>query len=149
MKNNPSTHAATLRELLRVLIRKMGVLERSEAFCCDMTLSQCHALIEIGRAEILSVNQLADRLGLDKSTVSRSSDRLVLDGLLLREEDPADRRYVVLKLSEKGSEAYFNLEQRMNTYFETIITDIEPAQREQVLSALQLLTAAIHAKECC
>ena len=146
---NPPTQAATLRELLRVLIRKLGLLDRSEALCCDMTLSQCNALIEIGRAGFLSVNQLADRLDLDKSTVSRSSDRLVVDGLLQREEYPTDRRYVVLKLSDKGKQSYLNLEQRMASYFEDVIVEIDPNEREQVLKSLQILSSALKSKECC
>jgi len=145
----PSTPASELRELLRLLISKMGILDRNEASCRDMTLGQCRALIEIGRAEVLSINQLADRLALAKSTVSRSSDRLVLAGLLHREEDPGDRRYVVLKLSATGMQAYLNLEQRMNSYFETIMADIDPTQHEQVLSALRIVTEAVHAKGCC
>ena len=146
---NSSIQAATLRELLRTLIRKLGILERSEALCCDMTLSQCTAMIEIGRAGFLSVNQLAERLDLDKSTVSRSSDRLVVEGLLLREEDPADRRYVVLKLSDKGKQSYSNLEQRMASYFENVIAEIDPHEREQVLKSLQLLSSALKSEKCC
>ena len=146
---NSSIQAATLRELLRTLIRKLGILDRSEALCCDMTLSQCTAMIEIGRAGFLSVNQLAERLDLDKSTVSRSSDRLVVEGLLLREEDPADRRYVVLKLSDKGKQSYSKLEQRMASYFENVIAEIDPHEREQVLKSLQLLSSALKSEKCC
>jgi DNA-binding MarR family transcriptional regulator len=145
-----TTHqAATLRELLRALIRSLGLLERSEAGCCEMTLSQCNALIEIGRAGVLSVNQLADRLNLDKSTVSRSSDKLVLDGLLLREEDPNDRRYVVLKLSDEGTKTYTNLEQRMTDYFEAVIAGIDPLELEAMLKGLQALATAIKSNPCC
>ncbi len=145
----PSDDAATLRELLRVLVRKLGILDRSEASCCEMTLSQCHTLIEIGRAGALSVNQLSDRLGLDKSTVSRSADKLVLDGLLLREESAADRRYVSLKLSSQGIAAYNNLEQRMTTYFDSVMSEIEPAEREIVLKGLHALTRALKSNKCC
>ncbi len=147
--NEPVTQAAALRELMRTLIRKLGLLERSEATCCAMTFSQCTALVEIGRGGFLSVNQLAERLDLDKSTVSRSSDKLVADGLLLREEDPNDRRYVVLKLSDKGLQIYRDIEQRMADYFETVIADINPKERQQLLVSLQLLTEAIKSKECC
>ena len=127
--NESVKQAAALRELLRTLIRKLGVLERSEAGCCDMTLSQCNALVEVGRAGVLSVNQLADRLNLDKSTASRVSDKLVLDGQLLRQEDPNDRRYVVLKLTERGSQTYTNLENRMTAYFEEVMAGVDPAER--------------------
>ncbi len=149
MTTKPSEDAATLRELLRVLIRKLGILDRSEAACCDMTLSQCHALIEIGRAGALSVNELADRLGLDKSTVSRSADKLVLDGLLLREESANDRRYVSLKLSNAGIVAYKNLEQRMTTYFDSVVSEIAPTEREMVLKGLKVLSAAMKSNKCC
>ena len=145
----PSDQAATLRELLRVLIRKLGILERSEAACCEITLSQCHTLIEIGRAGALSVNELSDRLGLDKSTVSRSADKLVLDGQLLREEAANDRRYVSLKLSSKGIESYNALEQRMTDYFSTVISSIDPTEREMVLKGLQSLTTALKSNKCC
>ncbi len=149
MTMNPATEAATLRELLRVLIRKLGILERSEASCCEMTLSQCHALVEIGRAGMLSVNQLSDRLGLDKSTVSRSADKLVLDGLLLREEAANDRRYVSLKLSNEGIAAYNNLEWRMTTYFDSVVKEIDPVEREMVLKGLHALTKALKSNKCC
>lgn len=145
----PSDDAATLRELLRVLIRKLGILERSEASCCEMTLSQCHTLIEIGRAGALSVNQLSDRLGLDKSTVSRSADKLVLEGLLLREESAVDRRYISLKLSSEGIAAYNNLEQRMATYFDSVVSEIDPTERAMVLKGLKTLAAALKSNKCC
>ena len=149
MPAKPSDDAATLRELLRVLIRKLGILERSEAACCEMTLSQCHTLIEIGRAGVLSVNQLSDRLGLDKSTVSRSADKLVLDGLLLREEAATDRRYVSLRLSSDGIAAYNNLEQRMTTYFDSVMSEIDPTERKMVLKGLHTLTIALKSNKCC
>lgn len=147
--NESVKQAATLRELLRTLIRKLGVLERSEAGCCDMTLSQCNALIEVGRAGVLSVNQLADRLNLDKSTASRVSDKLVLDGQLLRHEDPNDRRYVVLKLTERGSQTYANLENRMTAYFEEVIAGVDPAERAAMLRGLQTLASALNSDSCC
>ena len=147
--NDPVTQAAVLRELLRTLIRKLGVLERSEAGCCGMTLSQCNALIEVGRAGVLSVNQLAYRLNLDKSTASRVSDKLVLDGQLLRQEDTNDRRYVVLKLTERGNQTYANLENRMTAYFEKIMADVAPAERAAMLRGLQTLAAALNSNQCC
>lgn len=147
--NDSTAQAAMLRELLRTLIRKLGILERSEAGCCGITLSQCNALIEVGRAGVLSVNQLADRLNLDKSTASRVSDKLVLDGQLLRQEDSNDRRYVVLKLTERGSQTYANLENRMTAYFEEVIGGVDPAERAAMLRGLQTLASALNSDSCC
>ena len=38
-----------LRELIRLLVRNLGILEKGDASCCDVTISQCHAIVEIGR----------------------------------------------------------------------------------------------------
>lgn len=92
----PNTNQAEmLRESLRLLVRRLGVLERGEASCCDITLSQCHTIVEIGRAGAMSLNVLSEILGLDKSTVSRSVDKLVNDGIIVREADLEDRDILI------------------------------------------------------
>ena len=143
------TDAAPLRELLRILVRKTGILERGEATCCSITLSQCHALVEIGRQANLSVNQLAELLGLDKSTVSRAVDKLVGDGTVLREEHPEDRRYATLRLTEDGRQLFDTIESRMTAYFHEVIQSIPEEKRPQVLESLQYLTAALQGPRCC
>lgn len=132
-----------LRELLRLLIRRLGFLDRSEANCCGITLSQCHSIIEIGRSGSLSVNQLAERLGIDKSTVSRIAEKLVTEGYILRQESRRDRRYVSLCLTEQGQTFYEEIDQRMNTYFAHIMAKIEPSQRKIVLQGLTILCSAL------
>lgn len=138
-----------LRETLRMLVRRLGILERSEASCCGITFAQCHILVDLGRARKQSVNDLAEALRLDKSTVSRSVDNLVNTGLVLREPDPADRRYVALRLSEQGGQIVADLEQRMENYFAEIIDVLPAEKREQVLESLLLLVDAVRSPKCC
>jgi DNA-binding MarR family transcriptional regulator len=138
-----------LRESVRMLVRRLGILERSEASCCGITFAQCHVLVELGRSEKLSVNDLAEILRLDKSTVSRSVDNLVNTGLVLREPDPEDRRYVTLRLSEKGGVVFADLERRMESYFADIVDMLPEGKREQVLESLLLLADAVKNPRCC
>ncbi len=141
--------AKQLRENLRVLVRKLGVLEREEASCCDITMSQCHTIVEIGRAGSVSINALAEVLELDKSTVSRSVDKLVNDNLIVRDTDPEDRRYLTLKLSEKGQLLFAEVETRMSAYFENVLDTLPADKRDQVIENLQYLTQAMPAFRCC
>ena len=141
--------AKMLRENLRVLVRKLGVLEREEASCCDITLSQCHTIVEIGRAGSISINALAEILRLDKSTVSRSVDKLVNDELIVRDTNPDDRRYLTLHLSEKGQSLFAEVEARMAVYFENVIDTLPADKREQVIESLQYLTQALPGFRCC
>jgi len=143
------SQASLIREMLRVLVRKLGGLERGEALCCEITLSQCHTIVEIGRAGVMSINQLAELLGLDKSTVSRSVDKLVNDGLLIRAEDQADRRYVVLKLTEEGQKIFVAVEQKMTIYFAEAIQLIPEEKRDGVVESLQYLVEVLKGVRCC
>lgn len=132
-----------LRELIRVLVRNLGILEKDEATCCGITISQCHAIVEVGRAEEISLNELAKTLELDKSTMSRTINNLVESGLVIRELHPEDRRYVTIKLTDKGRELYKNTEGSMENYYRDIFMSIPVNKREQLLDSLKVLTDAV------
>jgi len=111
-----------LRELIRLLVRNLGILEKSEASCCGTTISQCHAIVEVGRTEETSLNELAELLGLDKSTMSRTINNLVDSGLAQRELHPDDRRYISIKLTDEGQEIYKNIETSQDEYYNIIFS---------------------------
>lgn len=138
-----------LRELIRSLERKVGVLEENEITCCGITLAQCHALVEIGRAKSISLNELAQLLNLENSTMSRTVNNLVNSGFVIRDIDPADRRYVTISLSESGASLFSSIEEGMNQYFENVYDSIIESKRKQVMESLQILLDAINKNECC
>lgn len=132
-----------LREALRVLVRRLGVLEKTEAACCQMSLTQCHALTEVGRAGAMSLGELSDLLMLEKSTLSRTVNQLVEDGLLTRDADSADRRYVAISLSDAGEKVYEQNEESMLSYYGGVLEKIPADKRTQVLESLTLLNEAL------
>ncbi len=136
------TAAQRLREGLRELVRALGVLEKNEAGCCELSLGQCHAVVEIGRAGTLSLIRLAALLDLDKSTVSRMVEKLVQEGMLERRENAADRRYNELCLTQTGKLAYRKVESQMDVYFATVLDKILPEKRALALEGIELLVQA-------
>jgi DNA-binding MarR family transcriptional regulator len=136
-----------LRESIRVLERKLGILSDSEMSCCSITLAQCHAIVEIGRAGSISLNSLADLLNLDNSTMSRTVNNLVNSEYVKRDLDPNDRRYVTIMLTDKGTELFASIEAGMAEKYAVIYGNIPEVKREQVLESLQLLVDAF--KSCC
>jgi DNA-binding MarR family transcriptional regulator len=138
-----------LRESIRQIERRLGLLEEGEFSCCGITLAQCHALVEIGRAKSISLIDLSELLNLDSSTMSRTVNNLVSNGLAERELDPKDRRYVNIKLSESGVKIFKGIEESLNLYYRKIFESIPVDKREQVLESLQILLNAIRANECC
>ena len=51
--------------------------QRVVADCCRTTPTQCHLLTELGRAGPLSASELAARVLLERSWVSRALDTMV------------------------------------------------------------------------
>lgn len=139
----------TLRELIRILVRDLGILEKSDASCCGVTITQCHAVVEIGRKGKISLVDLAVLLGLDKSTMSRTINNLVESDLVLRDIDAENRRYVIIQLTENGRNVFQNIEESMNGYYKSIFNSIPENKRNQVMESLQLLTNAVVSNKSC
>jgi DNA-binding MarR family transcriptional regulator len=72
----------------------------------DVSLSQVFALHELDTGAPLSQNELARRLRLEKSSVSRLAAELERKGLLVRERDPDNRRLYRLRLTDAGRAAH-------------------------------------------
>ncbi|MDF2591453.1 MAG: transcriptional regulator, MarR family [Clostridia bacterium] len=138
-----------LRELTRLLVRNLGFLDKSEASCCGTTIGQCHSIIEIGAAQEISLNELADILKLDNSTLSRSVNNLVEQQLVIREIDSRDRRYIKLKLTGKGWIVYKSIEKNMDIYFASLLRDIPKEKHDQIIESLMLLVKAMKNNKCC
>lgn len=132
-----------LRELIRELERKLGILQETQNACCSVTLAQCHALVEIGRAGRISLNELSDKLDIENSSMSRTVNKLVTSNLASRNIDPNDRRYVTISLTESGLEQFHKVEKDMNAYFQKIYTAIPENKQNQVMESTQILLDAI------
>lgn len=94
-----------LRRLLRRLVRISGLLEPHDHDGVRASASEVFALGELAETGPLSQQQLGDRLGLEKSTVSRLAAGLERRGWLERVRDPDDRRFYRLRLTADGTEA--------------------------------------------
>ena len=136
-----------LRELVRQLERKTGALNDSQMSCCSITMAQCHALIEIGRAKSMSLMDLSNCLGLDSSTLSRTVNHLVNSEMVNREIDPSDRRFITISLTHTGQQVFNGIETGMNVYYEQVLQAIPSEKRDTVLTGLHTLLEAFTSLE--
>ncbi|MPN61042.1 MAG: MarR family transcriptional regulator [Clostridiales bacterium 43-6] len=132
-----------------MLERKLGVLEDGEMACCGISMAQCHALVEIGRAGSISLVDLATLLNLDNSTMSRTVNNLVNNSMVERQLDPNDRRYITIRLTQQGLEQFHGIESGMGEYFMKIYDAIPKESRSKVLESLQILLKAVADSDCC
>jgi len=130
-----------LRASLRVLEREVQRMASDQASCCGVSVAQCHALLELEQTGCTSLNGLAERTGLDKSTLSRTVDGLVRAGLVQRSDDPENRRQQVICLSETGVSRVEAINQWCDTWYTEMLADMETDQLEQVRGTLELVAS--------
>lgn len=144
-----NTNGSDLRKIVRILVRNLGLLERNKSCCCGVTLAQCHAIVEIGRAKEINLNSLAELLNLEKSTMSRTINNLVNESLVIREVHTENRRYIKIKLTEKGEEIFKEIEKTMENYYDEVISLVPGDKKEEVLESLQILVDVVNVNKCC
>jgi DNA-binding transcriptional LysR family regulator len=92
-----------LGRIVRRLLRTMHVLDGHDYGGVRVTLSEVMALGELDADQPLTQRELGDRLGLDKSTISRLVGAMESRGWLARERDPRNRRFAIVSLTEAGA----------------------------------------------
>lgn len=99
--------------------------EQKDTSCCGgVTVSQCHALMELVELDGLTVNELAEKLNLDKSTVSRIIESLVNSDLVSRENPKENRRIAVIALTRKGKSICDQINELNDNYVERILSAV-------------------------
>jgi DNA-binding MarR family transcriptional regulator len=135
------------RAKLREIERSVWMQTKSEALCCGVTMAQCHAILEIGAAGELNLKDLAARLGLDNSTLSRTVESLVQDGLVERTPSKEDRRATVIRLHEKGREARDRINSTWNQICQDMFRSIPREKHQQLIESVSILADLLNG--CC
>lgn len=127
------------RECFRILERE--IFFQNTASCCKgVSLSQCHALLEIENNDKISVTELAQNMQLDKSTVSRTVDGLVKMDMVDRVIPDENRRKAILNLTKKGEEVSRTISYSNDSYVKNILQDFSDQEREVFLGLLRKLS---------
>jgi DNA-binding MarR family transcriptional regulator len=115
----------------------MGVLTRVSAEN-DLSLSQLRVLA-ILRDRRLKMAELADYLGLEKSTMTGLVDRAEARGLLARAPHPGDGRAVDVFLTEVGEEFAAKVGRHVSDVLRPVTDALTPAEQRRLQSLLETL----------
>jgi MarR family transcriptional regulator, 2-MHQ and catechol-resistance regulon repressor len=138
--------AADLHAALSELIRVYQFRDRDRICCHDLSVTQCHALEVIADTGPLSMNDLAARLYLDKSTTSRVVDALERKRVAVREPNPNDRRALLLTVTDEGRDVLSRIRFEIIAEEKRLISDFEPAVRREMIRLIGRLARAAAAR---
>lgn len=126
------------------LVRALGLHRPDQTPCGQpIAVAEAHALLEVSRDPGLSQSDLATRLQLEKSTVSRIVTLLERRGWIERRREQPDLRIVHLRLTTQGLQSAAALAAARTAKFTNIFRAIPKPERASVTSALATLIEVI------
>jgi DNA-binding MarR family transcriptional regulator len=142
-----STGVAEFQQAFVALVRAFG-LHQPESTPCGQPVatSEAHALLELAGVA-LTQNELARRLRLQKSTVSRLVSQLEGKRWLERERDARDGRARRLRLTDAGLDLTRAIDAARTAKFERLVAAIPTEERAAVVDALRVLAHASQADQ--
>jgi DNA-binding MarR family transcriptional regulator len=100
------------------------------------------AILVLSRGE-LRMGELARRLGLQVSTVTRLVDKLERAGLVERRPGAADRRSVTVALTASGGEVAERLRAARAAFMVEVLDVLEPAEQRQLVKLMAKVGSAL------
>lgn len=120
--------------------RKMAKLTRDAVAPYGLTTTQFFLLTALYEEEDISISALAQKVVLDKATLTGLIDRLERDGFVTRQTSHEDRRTVRVRLTPKAEElreTLTDLYHHINRRFLSLLTKEERETFEQVVSKIE------------
>jgi DNA-binding MarR family transcriptional regulator len=108
-----------------------------------LSMSHLGAIFHVHRAGSCGVTEIGEYLGVTSAAASQMLDRLVEQGLVIRTEDPEDRRVKRIELTAEGKGILEAGIRARESWMVELAGTLTEAEKEKISSALQLMTSKV------
>lgn len=134
-KRSAESHLGLVDALAQTSFATMAILNRLAAEN-DLSLTQLR-VAGILRDRRLRMAELADYLGLEKSTLSGLVDRAEKRGLIARAPNPDDGRAIDVFLTKEGLELAERLQEQFQEAMTPLTAKLDPSERQRLQDLLE------------
>jgi DNA-binding MarR family transcriptional regulator len=106
------------------------------------SMPQFFLLMQVYRREHCGISDLSEQLEITNAATSQLVDKLVQADLLIRTEDPLDRRAKQIVLSPKGKEFIVQGIQERYRWMDALEEILTPEEKVKIAEALEIMTRA-------
>lgn len=131
--------ARALYDAMSELIQVYQFRDRDRTHCHGVSVTECYALEIVERHGPLRLGELARRLHLEKSTMSRTVDSLQRKGLVERRTHERDRRAVQIAVTVGGRRLHERITGEVRLRYRRLLEDVPRAARPVVIAFLERL----------
>ncbi|MHC1736599.1 MAG: MarR family winged helix-turn-helix transcriptional regulator [Ignavibacteriaceae bacterium] len=136
-------NAEQLAELTYKFLSNCHEKEERMAQAHSLTVAELKCIRHINKTENVNNKEIAERMNLSSSRLTRIIDGLVTKGFIEREIDSADRRNMKLSLSVEGIKLLEQINLTYLTVHKDILANIEPKLHTEVIKAMSSLLEAL------
>ena len=137
--------ALRLQELMNEMVQCCDDRKMYESERFHVPYAELKCLTLFNGQRYLTVKDLARKLDVAKSRITKIVDGLVQKGLVERIEDPKDARVKLIGLTPAGRKASREFDAFHNEIHRGILLQISSDERKSVLSRLEMLRSAMEA----
>ena len=131
------------------LIKKYQFRDRNQICCFGISVSQCYILETLHTHGPLTMNELAKKMYLKISTITRVVEQLVKKNYARREEGLNDRRVRLIKLTNEGKTIYKKAWENIFESEKVILKSIPSEHKAVLIDVLRKLNQAVSSWQSC
>ena len=130
------------RSASRQVIRELGFF-RTQYEGTGVTSAQAHILMELGEKAPLGLNEIIEKVRMDKSSASRTLHRLVGKELVATTPQDGDQRLKLFDLTRKGRKTLKEIDSASLRIVEKAFKCLTPSDNESVREGMLLYSRAL------
>ena len=128
-----------MARLYPLLMGRMGAVRALVHEGMDLSYNQYKTLLTIADRQGGSLGDLARELEVAMSSASQMVDRLVGEGLVHREQDAANRRQLILRLTPQGERLIAELQHGILQGYEKLLARLTPGEQEDLVQSFETI----------
>jgi DNA-binding MarR family transcriptional regulator/N-acetylglutamate synthase-like GNAT family acetyltransferase len=137
-KNEFSQRIEAVRRFNRFYTKQIGVLHEG-LLRSPFSLTEARVIYELAHHEKTTATELSIELGLDAGYLSRILLGFKKHGLIHKKRSKTDGRQTVLRLTDKGQDAFAMLNSRSRNEIGTMLGQLSPADENRLINAMHTI----------
>jgi DNA-binding MarR family transcriptional regulator/N-acetylglutamate synthase-like GNAT family acetyltransferase len=144
-ENDFDRRVGAVRRFNRFWTRQIGVL-REGYLESSFSLTEVRVLYELAHREETTASELGEELGLDAGYLSRVLRGFEKHALIHKRPSEADGRRRLLRLTERGREAFAPLDARSRNDIGAMLGSLSVAEQERLVGAMRTIEELLGAR---
>ncbi|HEU5262827.1 MAG TPA: helix-turn-helix domain-containing GNAT family N-acetyltransferase [Gemmatimonadales bacterium] len=141
---NFDQRVAAIRRFNRFYTRQIGALQE-HLLHSPFSLTEARVIYELAHHEQITATELREELRLDAGYLSRLLRSFHKRRLTSKSRSKTDGRQMLLSLTEKGQEAFAQLNARSHDEIGAMLAKLPPAERDQLVQAMHTIETVLGA----